>query len=554
MDPRTFRTSRGEATLRLAELSDIDGLVALNRRCFPSPQEESVVWNRAQLRNHLRVFPDGQLVAVLGGKLVGAASSLVVTLGSDPYRAHTYSGITDGGYFHNHDPEGDTLYAVDVYVDPDARRLGIGRELYAARRSVCKRLNLRRILAGGRLHGFVDHPELTPEQYVHQVETGQVVDQVLSFQLRESFVVRGVLRNYVRDPRSRNTATLIEWLNPDHVAKSAVGARKVRVAAVQHQVRRTKDFAAFAEQLEYFVEAAAGYRADFVVFPEFVSMQLLSQPGLERLSAREGIARLAALSAQYLDLLSSLAKRFGIHIIGGTHPMHAGSAGLRGGGNGTLYNVCPFVFPDGRVQLQPKLHITPGEKSYWGIEGGSDLGIMHTPKARVGVLICYDVEFPEAARYLSDRGAEILFVPYCTDDRQGHCRVRYCCQARAIENQIYVVTAGMVGNLPSVAAMDIHYGQAAVFTPSDFEFARDGIQAEAEPNVEMLLVTDLDIDDLHRSRASGSVRPRFDRRRDLFEFRAHLQSDPDEPGLAESLPFDLEEGDPLSVPDRERSS
>ncbi len=65
---------------------------------------------------------------------------------------------------------------------------------------------------------------------------------------------------------------------------------------------------------------------------------------------------------------------------------------------------------------------------------------------------------------------------------------------------MYVVTTGIIGNLPSVAAMDIHYGRAAVFTPSDFEFARDGIQAEADSNVEMLLVTDLDVNDLYRSR------------------------------------------------------
>jgi predicted amidohydrolase/ribosomal protein S18 acetylase RimI-like enzyme len=533
MHPRKFATRHGEATLRLAELSDLDALIELNKRCFPTPLEESVIWNRAQLRNHLRVFPDGQFVVERGGRLIGAAHSLIVSLGSDPYRPHTYSGVTDGGYFHNHDPEGDTLYGVDVYVDPDARGQGIGHELYAARRGACKHMNLRRILAGGRIHGFVDHPDLSPEQYVRKVETGELNDLVLSFQLREGFVVRGVLRNYVRDPRSRNNAILIEWLNPEHVPQHSVGARKVRVAAVQHQVRRTQNFQAFADQLEYFVEAASGYRADFVVFPEFVSMQLLSQPGLERLAAREGVLKLATLANEYLELVSSLARRFGIHIIAGTHPME-----LRG----TLYNVCPFVFPDGRIQLQPKLHITPGEKAYWGLEGGSDLGLMHTPKAKVGVLICYDVEFPEAARYLSDRGAEILFVPYCTDDRQGYCRVRVCSQARAIENQIYVVTAGIIGNLPSVAAMDIHYGQAAVFTPSDFEFARDGIQAEADPNVEMLLVTDLDIDDLHRTRASGSVRPRLDRRRDLFEFKVHLQSDPDEPGLAESLPFDLEMG------------
>lgn len=394
------------------------------------------------------------------------------------------------------------------------------------------------------MHGFIDHPQLTPEQYARKVETGEVSDPVLSFLLREGSVVRGVLRNYVRDPRSKNAAILVEWLNPEHRAERQPGPRKVRVAAVQHQVRGTKDFDAFAEQIAYFVEAAAGYRADFVVFPEFVTMQLLSQSGMRQLSATEGIQRLAELEGDYLGLVSSLARRFGIHIIAGTHPMRIGSA---------VHNVCPFVFPDGRVQLQPKLHITPGEKSYWGIEGGSELSLIHTPKARVGVLICYDSEFPEAARYLADQGAEIVFVPYCTDDRQGYARVRLCCQARAIENQIYVVAAGIVGNLPSVPAMDIHYGQAAVFTPSDFEFARDGIQAQADPNVEMLLVTDLDIDDLHRCRASGSVRPHLDRRRDLFEFRAHLRNDPDEPGLSESLPFDLgaeTEAEPASVPPR----
>jgi predicted amidohydrolase len=150
--------------------------------------------------------------------------------------------------------------------------------------------------------------------------------------------------------------------------------------------------------------------------------------------------------------------------------------------------------------------------------------VVQTPKVRIGVLVCYDVEFPEAARYLVDQGVELLFVPYCTDNRQGYLRVTTCAAARAIENQIYVATAGVVGNLPDVPAMDIHYGRAAVFTPSDFEFARDGIQAEADPNIETLLVTDLDISNLYRSRANGSVTPMEDRRRDLFEFLAHVNS------------------------------
>jgi predicted amidohydrolase len=230
-----------------------------------------------------------------------------------------------------------------------------------------------------------------------------------------------------------------------------------------------------------------------------------------------------------MELMTRLATSYGLHIVAGSHPLARGDA---------LYNTSSLIFPDGRRVDQPKLHITPAEKRDWGITGGSTLRVIPTAKARVGILICYDSEFPEAARYLADRGAEIIFVPYCTDNRAGHLRVRYCCQARAIENQVYVASAGIIGNLPSVPAMDVHYGQAAVYTPSDFEFARDGVQAQADPNVEMLLVTDVDINDLYRSRAAGSVTPRLDRRKDLFEFRAKFGDESEELPLESSPPID----------------
>lgn len=512
MIPRTFDTAQGPATLRSIEDSDLQALIQLNKQCFPAMAEQNVVWNRAQLRNHLRLFPEGQMLIELGGRIVGASASLIVHMGIDPFRSHTYAGITDGGFFHNHDPQGDTLYGADVYVHPDCRGLGIGHELYRARRELCQRLNLRRILAGGRLHGYSEHADRkSPEEYVRAVESGELKDMVLSFQLREGFVVRGILRNYIRDPMSRNLASLIEWVNPTH-QPIIDQQRKVRVAAVQYQVRRVRSFDEFAEQIAYFVETAADYRADFVLFPEFNTMQLMSQESMCNLPALEGISKLSELTDEVLGLYKRLAKTYGLHIIGGTHPIR--------NEQGKLLNTCPLVAPDGSIMFQPKLHITPSEKRYWGIEGGSQLAVFSTPKAKVGILVCYDSEFPEAARYLADQGVEILFVPYCTDDRQGYCRVRYCCQARAIENQIYVVTAGIVGNLPNVAAMDIHYGRAAVYSPADFEFARDGIQAMADSNVEMLLVTDLDIHDLYRSRSAGSVRPRHDRRPDLFEYRA----------------------------------
>lgn len=513
MEPFVFESKAGAIRIRPVEQADLPRLIELNKRAFPSMAEENVVWSERQLRNHLKLFPAGQLAAEIGGRIVGAVASLIINPGRDPYRAHTYAGITDGGYFHNHDADGDTLYGADVYVDPEAQGLGVGAALYEARRRLCRELNLRRILAGGRLAGYAEQANgMSPETYVQKVQEGIIRDAVLTFQLREGFVVRGILRNYIVDPMSRNLASLIEWLNPDYVEREP--SSKVRLACVQYQVRRIANFEAFANQVEYFVETAADYRSDFVVFPEFFSVQLLSV--IEPLAPVDGIHRLSTeFTEPFVGLMSSLARKYGVYIIGGSHPLAE---------DGKLYNKCLVFDPEGRFVTQPKLHITPSEQRYWGISGGNELLVLPTPKAKIAVQICYDIEFPEASRYLADQGVEILFVPYCTDDRHGMLRVRLCAQARAIENQIFVATAGIIGNLPSVPAMDIHYGQAAVFTPSDFEFARDGIQAIADSNVETMLVTDVDTGDLYRSRSAGSVTPRLDRRTDLFEMKVHLRN------------------------------
>jgi len=513
MSPFTYQSKSGPVYVRQIEPADIPRLIALNKKAFPLMAEENVVWSERQLQNHLKLFPTGQLAAVVDDQIVGAVASLIIQSSRDPYRAHTYAGITDGGYFHNHDPQGDTLYGADIYVDPDCQGRGVGAALYEARRRLCRQLNLRRILAGGRISGYSQHADkLTPEAYIQRVKDGELRDNVLSFQLKHGFVVRGILHNYIVDPLSHNLASLIEWRNPDYTPKEP--SSKVRIACVQYKVRKIANFEQFANQVEYFVETAADYRADFVLFPEFFSVQLLSV--IEPLSAPEGIRKLATeYTEPFIELMSRLSQKYGVYIIGGSHPIEE---------EGKLYNKCLIFDHEGRYLAQPKLHITPAEQRYWGISGGNELIVLPTPKAKIAVQICYDVEFPEASRYLADQGVEILFVPYCTDDRHGQLRVRYCAQARAIENQFFVATAGIIGNLPSVPAMDIHYGQAAVFTPSDFEFARDGIQAIADSNVETLLVTDLDTEDLYRSRTSGSVTPRLDRRTDLFEMKVKLKN------------------------------
>nr|WP_240530110.1 nitrilase-related carbon-nitrogen hydrolase [Novosphingobium sp. PC22D] len=150
------------------------------------------------------------------------------------------------------------------------------------------------------------------------------------------------------------------------------------------------------------------------------------------------------------------------------------------------------------------------------MQGGYGASMIPTDCGPIGVMICYDSEFPEIARHLVNQGALLLFVPFCTDERRGYLRVRYCCHARAVENQCYVVTSGVVGNLPNVENMDIHYAESAVLTPSDFPFARDGVAADTAPNTETIAIADLSIDDLLTSRQSGAVQNLRDRRFDLY--------------------------------------
>lgn len=149
-------SSKPKVRVRQATAKDVASLVKLNEKSYPTLSKDNIVWGESHLISHQRVFPEGQLVAVVDGKIVGAVASLIVDLGKDPLRLHTWAGITDSGYFNSHAPDGDTLYGADVYVDPDCRRMGIGKALYEARRKLCRKLKLRRILAGGapdRLRG-----------------------------------------------------------------------------------------------------------------------------------------------------------------------------------------------------------------------------------------------------------------------------------------------------------------------------------------------------------------------------------------------------------------
>jgi predicted amidohydrolase len=282
---------------------------------------------------------------------------------------------------------------------------------------------------------------------------------------------------------------------------------KIRVASVQFAAQFTPSPDLFFERVAQFVGVAAGYHADFVCFPEHFTLQLLSgEP--QMLPPEDAIGRLTEYTPLLKARLSELARKHAINIVGGSHATALG--------NGETHNVTYVALRDGTLHARHKLHPTPDEKAVWNIRGGNSAEPVEMDCGPVGVMICYDSEFPEMARHLTDRGVKLFIVPYCTDTRHGHLRVRYCCHARTVENQCYLVTSGLVGNVPNVANMDINFAQSAILTPSDHPFARDGIAAEATENAEMVIVADLDMDVLETARVKGSVRNLHDRRPELY--------------------------------------
>ncbi|MEM6603868.1 MAG: carbon-nitrogen hydrolase family protein [Pseudomonadota bacterium] len=379
--------------------------------------------------------------------------------------------------------------------------------------------SLRGIVFGGRMPNFRRRSKefQTPQDYIDAVINKKIKDPVINFQRRNGFEIIGVLKNYLDDDLdSMGYATHMLWKNPTQFhetgAISKVSQRgrtqsSVRVASVQYQVRKVTSFQQLAEQIEYFIDVAADYRADFVLFPELITIPLLSTEK-KKLSPEESILRITDYTDQFVDFMQQAAISYNINIIGGSHPTKVA--------DDRIENHAYVFLRSGEIFVQPKIHPTPNERYWWSIKGGEKLNAIPTDCGSIGVLVCYDSEFPELARHLTDQGAQIIFVPFCTDERQGYLRVRYCCQARAVENQVYIATAGIVGNLPDVENMDVHYAASGIYTPCDFPFARDGIAALADANTETIIFADLKMDQLAISRHSGTVQNLNDRRFDLY--------------------------------------
>lgn len=503
-------TTKGKIIIRKTTFQDAAAINHVVSRCYPGVPPYPADALRAQIIH----FPEGQMVVEYDKVIIGFCITFIINE-AEAMKPHTWKEITGSSFASRHDPLGDFLYGMDICVDPAFRGKKIGERLYNERRKLCQSLKLKGILFGARIPGYSRRKKLypTPEEYLEAVKSKKIKDPTVSFQIKNGFEPIMVLKDYLpSDTDSNGYAILMRWENPliDPEANLRyVEDQKdnVRICTINFEQRRISSLEEFQSIAEYFIGVAADYNCDFVVFPEFVTMSLLSILN-EKLDPIRSLEHLDQYTEPFLKFMNNAALKYNINIIGGTHMMKDET--------GYMKNVCHVFLRDGSVHQQQKIHPTPSERDWWDVKGGDKLSVINTDRGPIGVLICYDAEFPELSRHLVDQGAKIIFVPFATDTRQGYLRVRYCCQARTIENQCYFVLSGNTGNLPRVQNMDINYGQSSILTPSDFPFAKDGIAAETDANAEMVAIADLSISDLVKARNNGTVRNLKDRRHDLY--------------------------------------
>lgn len=467
-------------------------------------------WKEEALNRLINKFPEGQICITKNGSVVGCALSIIIN-SKDLNENHTYQEVTGNYSFETHDFSGDILYGIEIFISPDCRGMRLARRLYDARKSICENLNLKYIQVGGRIPKYNMYSDkLTPKEYIEKVKRREIYDSTLTFQFSNDFQIKKIMKDYLpEDKESKGYATQMVWHNISYEPKSSsINKAKsiVRIGLVQWQMRMYKSEDDLMEQVEYFVDAVSDYESDFCLFPELFNAPLMGD--YNHLPEAKAIRELATHTESIISKLSKLAVSYNVNIIGGSMPYMI---------DGSLFNATPFLHRNGRIDYSFKIHPTPSEEYSWGMKGGNKINIIETDCGKVGVLICYDSEFPELGRILAEQGMQILFVPFLTDTQNAYNRVRYCSQARAIENECYVAIAGNVGNLPKVNNMDLQFAQSAVFTPSDFSFPVNGIKAEASPNTEMIIVSDVDLSLLNELHEYGSVQNMKDRRHDLYK-------------------------------------
>ncbi|MGD9511568.1 MAG: carbon-nitrogen hydrolase family protein [Geminicoccaceae bacterium] len=274
--------------------------------------------------------------------------------------------------------------------------------------------------------------------------------------------------------------------------------RRLKVAAAQYPIDRLEGWQAYEAKLAGWVKGAVEEGAQLLVFPEYGAMELASlypEPVPGDLLAQ--LPAVASLEERVVELHRALARRHGVYILGASLPAAAGEE--------RFHNRAWLYGPDGRSAYQDKIVMTRFEREEWGVSGGSGLRLFDTAFGRLGVCICYDVQFPLLARGLVEAGAELILVPSVTETLHGYWRVRTGAQARALENQCYVVHAPVVGEAPWSPAVDVNRGAAAAYGPPDKGFPPDGIVTIGELDRPGWIHAELDLDLVATVRADGMV-------------------------------------------------
>ena len=310
------------------------------------------VWTRENIVDLIDVFPEGQLCVEVDGHVVACALSII--LNSKKNNIYdSYYEIIDDGKFSKHDYEGDTLYGIEVFVHPDFRSLRLGRRLYDSRKEICEQLNLKSIVAGGRIPNYYNYADdMSPRVYIDKVKRKEIYDPTLTFQLSNDFHVKKILKNYLpEDSESREFATLLEWNNiyyePD--ARSNSPSKKaIRLGLVQWQMRSFKNLQEFYDQIEFFVDTVSDYGTDFIMFPEFFNTPLMSPHNA--LPERMAMEKLAEHTKDIKEKITQFAVSYNVNIIAGSMPLYE---------RGKLYNVSYLCHRNGHIDQYRKVHITP---------------------------------------------------------------------------------------------------------------------------------------------------------------------------------------------------
>lgn len=279
-------------------------------------------------------------------------------------------------------------------------------------------------------------------------------------------------------------------------------AGPLRLAVAQYPVEAHASWEAVAAKITRWAEEAAGAGASLLLFPEYASMELTSLlPPEVQADVRRQLPALQPFVGPFTALHRDLAVRLGVYVVAGSFPV----AVTDDAGRASFVNRAMVFSPGGAVDFQDKLIMTRFEHEKWGVSAGTGLKVFRTPLGSFGVNICYDSEFPHLARALAEAGADLLLVPSCTEAVTGYHRVQVGSRARALENQMYVAQAPLVGTAPWNEAIDVNTGAAGVYGPIDHGFSPegDGVVTRGALNVAGWVYADLDLSRLRRQRDDG---------------------------------------------------